>query len=356
MLSVSKHEATALRQAQGEKFLRNQWYCAALSHELKSEPFGRIFLNEPVVLYRKADGGIVALEDRCCHRRAPLSKGKIEGDNLRCGYHGFLYDAQGQVIWVPGQDKVPPEAKVRAYPVVEKHGFIWIWMGEPSLADPAKAPEFWWRTHPDWASWTDYLPIKANYLLVVDNLMDLSHVPFLHINTIGSAEDTDPTLKWERGPDWSRGTRTARNLTPPLRWRLEGINHNIDQVKVMTYTPPANVLIDILTTDSQTKPGENPLLSQRLIVLDSMTPETDNSCHYFFGNCRDYKIDKPEITAMMAEQTVIAFNEDKAILEAEQRIIDLDPAAPQIDVMGDTGGLQSRRIVDRLLAEERRSS
>jgi vanillate O-demethylase monooxygenase subunit len=334
-------------------FLRNQWYCAALSHELKREPFGRIFLNEPVVMYRKADSAVVALEDRCCHRRAPLSKGKIEGDRLRCGYHGFLYDATGKVVWVPGQDRVPPEAGVRAYPVCEKHGFVWIWMGAPSLADPAKAPAFWWRDHPDWAAWTDYLPIKANYLLVVDNLMDLSHVPFLHINTIGSAEDTDPGLKWERGTDWSRGTRTARNLTPPLRWRLEGINHNIDQVKVMTYTPPANVVIDILTTDSTIKPGDKPLLSQRLIVLDSMTPETETSCHYFFGNCRDYKTASAEMTNMLHEQTVIAFNEDKAILEAEQRIVDLDPAAPQIDVMGDTGGLQSRRIVDRLLAEER---
>jgi len=333
-------------------FLRNQWYCAALSHEVKAEPLGRIFLNEPVVMYRRVDGGLVALEDRCCHRRAPLSKGKVEGDRLRCGYHGFLYDASGSVVWVPGQDKVPPDARVRSYPVCEKNGFVWIWMGAKSLADPAKAPAFTWNDDPAWASWTDYLPIKANYLYVVDNLMDLSHVPFLHIKTIGSADDTEPTLKWERGPDWSRGTRAAYNLAPPLRWKMEGINHNIDQMKVMTFTPPANVLIDILTTDSGRKPGQTPLLEQRLIVLDSMTPETETSCHYFFGNCRNYKIDSMELTAMLHEQTVIAFNEDKDMLEAEQRIIDLDPTASQIDVMGDTGGLQSRRIVDRLLAEE----
>ena len=333
-------------------YLRNQWYCAALSHELGTAPLGRIFLDEPVVLYRKADGAIVALEDRCCHRRAPLSKGKVEGANIRCGYHGFLYDATGQVIWVPGQDKVPPDAKVRAYPACEKHGFIWIWMGEAKLADPEKAPAFWWNGHAEWGCWTDYLPIACNYLYVVDNLMDLSHVPTLHINTIGSAEDTDPNLTWERGDGWARGTRIARNLTPPLRWRMEGINHNIDQTKVMTFTPPGNVVIDILTTESGLKPGEKPTLENHLIVLDSMTPETETTCHYFFGGCRNYRIDSAELTQMMHKTTIVAFNEDKDMLEAEQRIINLDPAASQIDVMADTGGLQSRRIIDRLLAQE----
>ena len=334
-------------------FLRNQWYCAALSREVKDAPVGRIFLNEPVVLYRKVDGGIVALEDRCCHRRAPLSKGKVEGANIRCGYHGFLYDATGQVIWVPGQDKVPPGAQVRTYPIAEKHGFVWIWMGEARLADADKAPAFWWNDHSDWRSWSDYLGIACNYLYVVDNLMDLSHVPTLHIKTIGSAEDTDPNLTWERGPDWSRGTRVARNLTPPYRWRLEGINHNIDQKKVMTFTPPGNVVIDILTTEAGLKPGETPTLANNLIVPNAMTPETESTCHYFFGGCRNYQLDNDELTGMMHKTTIVAFNEDKDMLEGEQRIINLNPAASQIDVIADTGGLQSRRIVDRLLAEER---
>jgi vanillate O-demethylase monooxygenase subunit len=195
--------------------------------------------------------------------------------------------------------------------------------------------------------------IEANYLLMVDNLMDLQHVPFLHADLIGAAEDVDPGLSWERGPDWARGTRVAKDLTPPLRWRLEGIDHTIDQTKVMTYTPPANVIIDILTTEAGRQPGAPAKLEQRLIVLDSMTPETATSCHYFFGNCRNYRPHSAELTAMLHEQTVIAFNQDRVMLEAEQGIIDLAPEAPQVDIMSDTGGLQSRRIVERLLAEER---
>ncbi len=334
-------------------YLRNQWYCAALAKEIGTEPFGRVFLGEPVVMFRTASGEIAALEDRCCHRRAPLSMGKVEGDNLRCGYHGFLYDATGRVIWVPGQDKVPPGARVRSYPIVDKHGYVWIWMGDPKLADPAKAPDFYWNDHPEWAAWSGYLPIACHYMLLVDNLMDLSHVPVLHAGLLGAAEDTEPELKWERGTDWVRGTRFAQNLTPPERWRMEGIDRNIDQKKVMTYTPPANVVIEITTTEAGRKKGDPGTINQTFFVLDSMTPETEISCHYFFGSCRNYAIENRDMTRMVEAQTLRAFAQDKDMLEAEQCIIDLDPAARQVDVTGDGGGLQSRRLLDTLLAEER---
>ena len=333
-------------------FLRNIWYCAAESKELGATPLGRVFLNEPVVMYRTADGTPVALEDRCCHRRAPLSKGKVEGDRLRCGYHGFLYDATGACVWVPGQAKVPPEARVKAYPLCERHGYIWIWMGEARRADESTVPDFHWNDDPAFASTGERLGVAANYLLLVDNLMDLSHVAFLHIKTIGSAEDTNPDLTWERGPDWVRGTRAAPGLSPSARMRGEGIDFNIDQVKIMTYTPPANVVIDIRTTEAGRKPGASPRLDTQLVILDAMTPETDTSCHYFWASCRDYKIDDTQLTEFMHRQTVTAFDEDKDMLEGEQRIVNLNPAAPQVDVMGDAGGLQSRRILERLIAEE----
>jgi len=153
--------------------LRNQWYCAAFGDELKHEPMARMLLNEPVAIYRRADGTPVAFEDRCCHRRAPLSHGKVEGDNLRCGYHGLLYDPTGAVIWAPGQDRLPSGARVRSYPIVEKHGWVWIWMGEPALADPKSAPSYDKYDDPAWASYGELIPVKANYFLVVDNLLDL---------------------------------------------------------------------------------------------------------------------------------------------------------------------------------------
>jgi vanillate O-demethylase monooxygenase subunit len=335
-------------------FLRNQWYVAADADELGAAPVGRVFLGEPVVLYRAPDGTPVALEDRCCHRRAPLSKGKVEGANLRCGYHGFLYDRSGRVIWVPGQDKLPPGAQVKSYPAIEKYGLVWIWMGDPARRDESLIPdEFRWNVAPGWVSTGARLPVAANHMLLVDNLMDLSHVPFLHAATIGSANDTDPELRWERGPDWVQGTRIGRNLIPTARARALGVNSNMDVTKVMKFAPPSHVSIEITQHETGLKPGETPRWSFHSFILNAMTPETERSCHYFWRSTRDYDVDSAETTALILKSTTIAFDEDKGMLEAEQRIIDLAPTAPQIGVMGDTGGLQARRIVERLRAEER---
>ena len=133
---------------------------------------------------------------------------------------------------------------------------------------------------------------------------------------------------------------------------MEGINHNIDQTKVMTFTTPGNVVIDILTTESGLKPGEKPTLENRLIVLDSMTPETETTCHYFFGGCRNYRIDSAELTEMMHKTTIVAFNEDKDMLEAQQSVIELAPDAPTLNVHADWGGVQARRLVTQLIAGE----
>ena len=337
--------------------LRNQWYSAAFGHELKQEPMARMFLNEPVVMYRKADGTPVAFEDRCCHRRAPLSKGKIEGDNLRCGYHGFLYDATGAVVWAPGQDRLPPGSRVRSYPIVESHGWIWIWMGDPALADPKTAPSYDKYDDPKWASYGSLIPVEANYFLVVDNLLDLSHLPFLHANTIGSPEDTNPNLTWERGSDWIKGTRVARGLSPSARNLQEGLDFRFDRTQIMLFEPPSQVTIDILSNEYGKEYGDpNSRMNRRIIIYDAMTPETDTSCHYFWAIARDYAIDDPKMTEMGLRGTTAAFLEDKVMLEEEQKIISMNPSAPQVDVIGDTGSLQARRIIERMLGEESSST
>jgi phenylpropionate dioxygenase-like ring-hydroxylating dioxygenase large terminal subunit len=334
--------------------LKNQWYAAAFSHELKEAPLGRVFLNQPVVLYRKADGTPVALEDRCCHRRAPLSAGRIEGDNLRCGYHGFLYDMTGAAIWAPGQDRLPPGARVRAYPVVEKHGWIWIWPGDPALADASAAPAYDKYDDPDWASYDELIPMKANYFLVVDNLLDLSHLPFLHAATIGSPEDTNPKLSWERGADWVKGVRVARGLSPSPRNLMEGLDFRFDRTQIMLFEPPSQVTIDILSNEYGKEYGDpTDRMNRRIIIYDAITPETDTTCLYFWAIARDYGTKDAELTALGKRATSAAFHEDTAMLEKQQRVIDLDPSATQIDVIGDAGGLQARRIMERLLAEER---
>jgi phenylpropionate dioxygenase-like ring-hydroxylating dioxygenase large terminal subunit len=333
---------------------RTQWYCAAFGYELQDKPLGRMFLNEPVVMYRRTDGTPVAFEDRCCHRRAPLSEGKVEGDNLRCGYHGFLYDPSGAAVWAPGQDRLPAGARVRAYPIVEKHGWIWIWMGDPALADAKAAPDYDKYDDPKWLAHDELIPIKANYFLVVDNLLDLSHLPFLHAATIGSPEDVNPKLTWERGPDWVKGVRTARGLSPSAHNLQAGLDFRFDRTQIILFEPPSQVTIDILSNEYGKEYGDpSGRMNHRMVIYGSITPETDSSCHYFSAIARDFAIGGNDNTPGTSRRgSSAAFQEDKRMLEAEQRIIGLNPAASQVDVIGDAGGLQARRIIERILAEE----
>ena len=191
-------------------FLRNCWYVAGWGQDFADGAVvGRTMLDEPIVLYRKEDGGIVALEDRCCHRLAPLSRGRIEGNDLRCMYHGLKFAPSGRCVEIPGQSVIPPKAAVRSYPAVERDCWIWLWMGDPALADRALIPRALKHGDPDWHMQTGELRYDANYQLVNDNLLDLSHLSYVHENTLGrnsmSWGESRPTITpIERGLRISR--------------------------------------------------------------------------------------------------------------------------------------------------------
>jgi len=171
-------------------FIKNTWYVAAWSHEVgASNIFSRTIISQPVMLYRKEDGQVVALQDRCGHRGAPLSLGRREGDCVRCMYHGLKFDSRGACVEVPAQERIPPQAKVQTFPVVERHRWIWIWMGDPALADPATIPDTHWLDDPDWRGLPGYIHYYVNYLLICDNLLDFSHLPYVHPTTLGGGED-----------------------------------------------------------------------------------------------------------------------------------------------------------------------
>ena len=169
-------------------WIRNAWYVAAWAKQVtEGEPFARIYLDEPVVLYRTTDGAVTALEDRCCHRLAPLSRGRIEGDNLRCMYHGLMFDPSGACVEIPGETRIPEKYRVRRYPVVERQNVIWIWMGDEALADPGDIIDWPYLDDPAWPYEGGYLHYKSNYQLIVDNFLDFSHLPYVHEKTIGTA-------------------------------------------------------------------------------------------------------------------------------------------------------------------------
>src|SRR5215813_10997074 len=197
-------------------FIKNFWYVAAYDHEVAREPFGRMILGEPIVFFRKEDGTPAALEDRCVHRHLPLSMGKLVGDHLQCHYHGLRYDCTGRCVKVPGQNTIPPSAQVKSYPVVERYRWLWIWMGDPALADPDKITDFHWLDDPNWGAKGSYLHVKANWQLIVDNLLDLTHLAFVHESTIGNAALVEnAAMKVTRAPNNVVVTRWIINAPAP---------------------------------------------------------------------------------------------------------------------------------------------
>src|SRR5690349_16465918 len=167
--------------------VKNSWYVAAFSDEVQGKLLARTILGTPVVMYRRSDDAVVALEDRCAHRRLPLSFGFLENDNVVCGYHGMTFDDAGRCIRVPGQEKIPEGACVRSFPVMERHNVVWIWVGKRELADPSSVPDLDRLAHPDWIASKGYTLLHSDYRLLNDNLLDLSHVAFVHGKTIGNA-------------------------------------------------------------------------------------------------------------------------------------------------------------------------
>ena len=330
------------------KFQRNAWYVSAFADEVGRAPLARLLLNEPVVLYRREDGIPVALEDRCCHRRAPLSKGKVIGDRLQCGYHGFTFDASGACVAIPGQDRVTSTIGVRSYPLVERHGLVWIWMGDAAKADPSRIPDFKENAAAGWWPTRVLLPIKAHYQLVVENLLDLSHVAFVHGETIGS-DDTRATLDWDRGPDYVKLTRKAPDIATPQYYLINGLGPRSDQVKTITFVAPC--FVSIMVTTTERAPEKAKPRSVNILIHHACVPETETSMHYFIVSARDFEGNAA--TAGKSRDTLIkVFDEDRDIIEAQQQCIELDPAAPYVSTNLDWGSVQMRRLMAQLIEQE----
>ena len=167
-------------------FPMNAWYAAAWDYEIKHELAARTICDQDIVLYRRNDGRVAALENACWHRLLPLSMGHLKKDEIVCGYHGLVFNSAGRCTYMPAQETINPSACVRAFPVPEKYRLIWVWMGDPALADPDKAPDFHWNSDPPWVGeGGTFYSLQCDYRLVIDNLMDLTHETYVHVGSIG---------------------------------------------------------------------------------------------------------------------------------------------------------------------------
>lgn len=334
-------------------YLRNSWYCAGWSDELTDEPLGRTMLDEYLVFYRGLDGRPIALAGRCPHRFAPLDQGITAGDTISCPYHGLCFDSDGTCIRNPhGNGHIPRKARLRKYPIAENCGVLWVWMGDPDQADQALLPQQDYLVNPSYSARTGYVKMDANYQLVIDNLLDLSHAPFLHSKTLfgrGSGEKLQHSFRIE-GQVVHSDYFQERSSPSPLMQNLfpdaEGELH-----ASMAWAPGSNLNFDLALRPI----GSGGKGGLHMPSYHYLVPETERTTHYFAAIARDVNINDTQEDERMIGLIYEAFTEEDApMIRACQELMgttdlmSLDPAVLQSDV----AAMQVRRILKKLISDE----
>ncbi|CAH0230859.1 Toluene-4-sulfonate monooxygenase system iron-sulfur subunit TsaM1 [Microbacterium sp. Bi128] len=342
---------------------RNAWYVAAWDHEVgRKRILARTIAGRPLALYRTEDGTAVALADACWHRLAPLSQGVLVGpEDIRCPYHGITYDSRGRCTSMPAQETINPSALVPSFPIVDRYRYVWVWVGDPALADPDRIPDMHQMTHPDWTG--DGLTIHApcNYQLILDNLMDLTHEEFVHSSSIGQKELSESEFVTSHTDDTVTVERWMRDIEPPPFWlknmrdKFPGFSGRVDRWQIIHFEAPSTIRIDVGVAKAGTGAPEGDR-SQGVngYVMNTITPETDRTSHYFWSFQRNYRLDSQLITTQLRDGVHGVFGEDEAMLAAQQAAIDANPDYEFYSLNIDAGGMWVRRLLERMLAAEGR--
>jgi phenylpropionate dioxygenase-like ring-hydroxylating dioxygenase large terminal subunit len=340
----------------GAPYIRNLWYVAAWSHELApAAPIARVMLGEPIALYRGRDGAVVALEDRCPHRHAPLSLGRVEGDDLRCMYHGLRFGSDGACKEMPARAQ-PPRIAVRSYPVVERWSWVWIWMGDVDRADPSRIPAAFGLDDPRWVMRADAMDYEANWELLNDNLCDLSHLDFSHETTLGGSSGVKWAPELPRITPLEDGLRIERwfpdsRLAPGHPARVDALNSYRYLLPGLFLMTTAWYALGAAERCGYGTPDEKPL-SHRA-EQQAVTPISERRSRYFYATGFAAENATPERVEGIFAVVNAAFAEDKRILEGQQRIWDsTPPGARKHASPHDAAPLAFRRLVAARLAEE----
>ncbi len=339
-------------------FPKNAWYVACTPDEIDAKPLGRQVCGEKIVFYRGQDGQAAALEDFCPHRGAPLSLGTVCDGQLVCGYHGLVMGCDGKTVSMPGQ-RVQGFPRLKAFPVVEKYGFVWVWPGDPALADPSRIHALEWADNPEWAYGGGLYHIQCDWRLMVDNLMDLTHETYVHSTSIGQKEIDETPVTTRTEGDHVTTSRFMENVMAPPFWRMalrgNGLADDVpvDRWQICHFYPPSHVMIEVGVAHAghggYHAPAEH---KASAVVVDFITPETETSMWYFWGMARHFKPQDTQLTAQIREGQGKVFAEDTAVLEQQQRNLSRFPDRKLLMLNIDAGGVQARRVIDRWIAAE----
>jgi phenylpropionate dioxygenase-like ring-hydroxylating dioxygenase large terminal subunit len=337
-------------------FLKNAWYVAAFGTEVGEKPLGRTLLNEPVVFYRGDDGKVAALEDRCCHRAMPLSCGQTVGNNIRCEYHGMMFDGSGACVGIPGQSIIPPGARVRSFPVEERDDMIWIWMGDPALADASIVPSYPW--HSRWPYKCKTERIDCNYLLLSDNLLDQTHAAYVHKSTLASNVDAYERAEIKITPtaDGVKFIRWMLNCMPPgIYAKAVEFNGRVDRWGEFEYVAPSC----ILQFTGARNVGEGAYEKDDrdggfgLRIFYGMTPETEHTSWFLWSTANGHRQNDPLATEQLFHEIEHAFKEDEDVLVAQYAMMRRVGDRPLINIASDGARVHARLALERKIAKER---
>jgi vanillate O-demethylase monooxygenase subunit len=330
----------------------NCWWVAAFSDEVGEELLGRWLLDTPVLLYRTAAGEVVAIENRCPHRGAPLSLGCRKGDLVQCGYHGFTFGPDGTCVDVPSTGMPLAAANVRAFPVIEQKPFLWVYLGDPEQRDTVPPPHALdWVDEPGFVFVTGRMEIKANYMLLKENVLDLTHFGYVHAKSFGITDWVEPPRLVQDGDRIGYHQSFDRSPLAPIFAGPLGVAPSTpyNRENYGWFVSPALQIaaVDFIEPEGGTITG-------RFRITHATTPVGGDAMLYFYVLARDHGT-SPEQMALLLKGSQDGFAEDEAMIEAVQAMMARDPRgadAPEVSVKADGPGVQARRALRRWMERE----
>lgn len=339
-------------------FLKNYWYAAAFSADIPAlKPIARTIMSEPIVFFRGSGGKVSAVEDRCSHRAMPLSAGHVDGNVIRCAYHGVEFDGTGTCTKIPNQDRIPATANIRTFPVVEKDSMIWIWMGEPAAADPTSIRDNEEHRSDEW-SWTHYyFHVKSNWQLLVDNIFDLTHLVYIHAGTIGGNPDAHFAADTKVHYDGERvqlHRKMPDSLPPKSYVDAKGFKGKVDRWQEVEFHPQSGMILRVNAgaCDAGTGAYEGKRdHGFKILNVHCVTPESETTTHYSWSICtnapKETGVDK-----VVFDQFYDTIREDEDALELQQMRINSDPGRPFVGIASDGAVNMARKHIDKLARAE----
>lgn len=338
--------------------VRNAWYVAGMSEEINRELKERTLLGSTVLMYRTEAGEPVIMQNRCPHRNFPLSKGRLDGDKVVCGYHGMNFTPNGQCVFMPSLSRAPTHVKIASYPVVEKAPLVWVWLGDADKADPALVPETPWLGDAAWKTVTGQFHVKTNYVAMHENLLDQTHFPILHATTgIGTPEYSRSTMDVRVEGDQVHLVRALLDAPAPdiygIPARLK--DRIVDRHSDGWFASPALHYAHARIVNKEPREGEQ--IEYRYTITHIYTPETQGTIHYWWFNSRDTYLDDSATDEYMIASSVKAYQEDVDALGWIQEVVERETEPfEELSFAPDRPGIAMRKILLRLVNEERQET